>query len=409
MKRVSTYLKMRVLGAIDYEDGRSRKERIRKVADMKFRDEDGNLRQFTWRTISTWYCRYTKHGVTSMENKKRKDTGTARKISPEELLEAINQVLPCFRNNIPNKMEIYRKIIEKGILNRNQIAQTTFYRFIREYELLNKKDTSLKKRRMAFAMQYSNQLWQCDTMFGPYVKDNNGKPIQTKLIAFIDDASRVVCHGQFFFNENTDTLITTLKAAFYKRGVPEQLYADNGGIYTSKELTLICARIGCILRHAPVRDGAAKGKIERLFRRVRDQFLSRLLDLSSLSLLNKQFNPWLEDEYNSSVHSAIKMKPIDRFAMDLKRIRFLEPGSFSDELFYCEETRKVKKDNTFSFKNVRYETPTDLRDREIIIRFDRHKLDKIIIYYKNNRIGEAKVLDLIGNGLLRRNKHGGNK
>ena len=42
MKRVSTYLKMRVLGVIDYEDGKSRRERIKKVSEMKFRDEDGS-------------------------------------------------------------------------------------------------------------------------------------------------------------------------------------------------------------------------------------------------------------------------------------------------------------------------------------------------------------------------------
>lgn len=402
MKRVSTYLKMRVLGAIDYADGKSRQERIRKVAQMKFRDEDGNLRQFTWRTISTWYCRYSKHGVTSMENKKRRDTGIARKVTPEELLEAINQVLVCFRQDSPNKMAVYRKIIEKGIIRRNQLAQTTFYRFAREYDLFNRQDKDCKKKRLAFAMQYANDLWQCDTMFGPYVKNPNGASLQTKLIAFIDDASRVICHGQFFFHENTDTLITTLKSAFYKRGIPRQIYADNGGIYTSKELTLICARIGCILRHAPLRDGAAKGKIERFFRRVRDQFLSGVLDLSSLSHLNKQFTLWLEDEYNASIHSAIGMKPIDRFAMDLKRIRFLEPGQFADELFYCEDTRKVKKDNTFSFNKIRYETPADLREKEITIRYDRHRPDKIIVYYKDHRIGEARVLDLIANGRLRK-------
>ena len=50
-----------------------------------------------------------------------------------------------------------------------------------------------------------------------------------------------------------------IRAAFYKRGVPEQLLVDNGSIYCSQEITLICARVGCILRHTAVRDAAAKG------------------------------------------------------------------------------------------------------------------------------------------------------
>ncbi len=265
MKQTSAYLKMRILGAIESAEGKTHGERVKKVAGLSFIDEDGNSRKFTWRTIQTWHYRYKKHGVTAMTNRSRCDKGITRKITPEELMEAINSALPYFKDKGFNKMNIYRFCIEKGILNKNQIGCTTFYRFIREYDLL-KPDKDDNKKRLAFSMQYVNQLWQADTMFGPYVKENN-KPRQTKLIGFIDDASRVLCHGEFFFEENIDSLVKSLKAAFYKRGVPEQLYVDNGSIYSSQEITLICARIGCILRHTAVRDASAKGKIERFFRR----------------------------------------------------------------------------------------------------------------------------------------------
>lgn len=400
MRRASSYLKMQVLAAIDYVEGKTRRDRIKKAAQLKFKDEEGLEHSFTWRTISTWYCRYTKHGITSVQPKQRSDKGETRKITPEILLEAINQVLPLFKNKHRNKMDIFRKIIELGIIHKHQLGQTTFYRYVREHDLLSDLEPK-DKRRLAFAMEYANQLWQGDTMYGPYVRTTSGNQ-QTKLVAFIDDASRVITHGQFFLNENIDALITTLRAAFYKRGIPDQIYVDNGGIYTSKELVLICARVGCILRHAPVRDGAAKGKIERYFRRVRDQFLVRQLDLSSLESLNRQFSLWVEDEYNANRHSAIGMKPVDRFAMDLKRIRFLPPSEINDELFFDEDTRKVKKDNTFSFRNKRYETPADFRNKSITIRYSRSKASRIVIYYKGTRIGEAKVLDLVANAHLKR-------
>ena len=401
MRTTSPYLKMRILGAIDYAEGKSTQERIQNLAKQTFIDEDGKPRSFTWRTISTWLYRYKAKGVTGIENKSRKDKGSTRKVTPEELLEAINIARKHFRNKKTDRMNIYRYIIEKGFLTKKQIAQTTFYRLIKEYDLLDTTDISNNKRRLAFAMQYANQLWQGDTMFGPYVKDGNINK-QTKLIAFIDDASRVAAHAEFFLEENTDNLIKSLKSAFYKRGIPEQLYVDNGSIYSSQEITLVCARIGCILRHTPVRDGAAKGKVERFFKRVRSQFLQRELDLSSLAKLNAQFTSWLEDEYNSTQHSAIGMKPVDRFAFDLKRVRFLEPSPENDELFFAEETRKVKKDNTFSFKNTRYETPVDLRDKQISIRYNRSQLNPIIVYYKSERMGKALPLDLIANGQLRR-------
>jgi len=408
MKQPSVYLKMRVLGAVDTVAGRTRHERIHAVAALTFLDEEGHSRQFTWRTIQTWHYRYKNRGITGMTPQPRKDKGHTRKVTPEELLEALNSAKPHFHNSRTNKRAIYRFCIEKGLLQPDRIAQTTFYRFIREYELLVPEDNDNKKR-LAFSMKFANQLWQADTMFGPYCDTgvSPGSRKQAKLIAFIDDASRVLCHGEFFFEENTDTLAKALRAAFYKRGVPEQLLVDNGSIYCSQEITLICARVGCILRHTAVRDAAAKGKIERFFRRVRDQFLIQKLDLSSLEALNKQFTQWVEHDYNATPHDAIAMKPIDRFGIDLTRIRFLAPCEHADELFYAEATRKVKKDNTFSFQAHRYETPADLRDQAIQLRYDRHASDRglslsVIVYSKGQRMGPARLLDAVANGLLRR-------
>jgi len=98
------------------------------------------------------------------------------------------------------------------------------------------------------------------------------------------------------------------------------------------------------------------------------------------------------------------MKPIDRFGIDLARVRFLPPSEHNDELFFAEAARKVKKDNTFSFLGQRYETPVDLRDKEIQLRYDRHRTDNaaVVIYYKGQRMGAARLLDAVANGLARR-------
>jgi putative transposase len=401
MKQPSIYLKMKVLGAIEMAPGRTRDQRVRNVAEMIFQDEEGNPYQFTWRTIQTWYYNYKNHGVTSIDTSSRADKGQPRKVTPEEVLEAINQALPHFRQQNKgsttfNKTAIYRFCIEKGLLQATQIARNTFSRLVNEYEML-KDDPGEHKRRLAFSMQHANQLWQADTMFGPHV---GGR--QSKLIAFIDDASRVLCHGEFFLDENTDSMVRALRSAFYKRGLPEQLLVDNGSIYCSQEITLVCARVGCILRHTAVRDAAAKGKIERFFRRVRDQFLIRQLDLSSLQSLNRQFNHWVEQDYNATIHSTLGMKPIDRFGMDLSRVRFLSPSQDTDELFYAEATRTVKKDNTFSFQGDRYETPIDLRGKEITVRYERQRKGTVIVYDQQRRLGQARLLDAVANGLARR-------
>jgi transposase InsO family protein len=402
MKQPSVYVKMRVLGAIDTAPGRTRHERVRHVATMTFLDEQGNARQFTWRTIQTWYYRYKNHGITAMTPRPRSDKGRCRKVTPEELLEALNAARPHFRSQRTNRRALYRFCIANGLLHPERLAQTTFYRFLREYDLLA--PDSEDKKRLAFSMKHANQLWQADTLFGPYVGSGTAGRKPTKLIAFLDDASRVLCHGEFFFEENVDTLVRALRAALYKRGVPEQLLVDNGSIYCSQEITLICARLGCLLRHTAVRDAAAKGKIERFFRRVRDQFLINNLDLSSLEALNRQFSHWVEHDYNAVEHDALGLKPIDRFGLDLARVRFLAPSEHNDELFYAEATRKVKKDNTFSFAGRRYETPVDLRDRQVQLRYDRRRgeTSAVVLYSKGQRLGAARLLDTVANGLLRR-------
>jgi len=396
MKNPTVYLKMRVLGAVDTAEGGTERARIQAVSQMSFTDEEGHARQFTWRTISTWLCRYRKHGVTVMEKKSRSDKGKTRKVRPEDIQEALQAVLPKV-HGAPKRSVLYRLCIEEGLLNRSQVARTTFYRLIRELDLLRPEAQSSNKIRLAFAKAHANDMWQADTLYGPYVR-TEGSPIQTRLIAFLDDASRVCCHGQFFLAENVDTLIEAIRAAFYKRGVPQSLYVDNGSIYTSKEIIQICARVGCLLHHTPVRDGAAKGKVERFFRTVRDQFLSRSLDLSSLEALNRQFITWVEEQYNAQKHSVLEMAPLDRFALDRSRVRYLPPNQANDELFFVEEERHVRADNTFSFKSLRFEAPRHLPERTIQIRFQRKDpAGRVVVYYKGERMGEARRLDPVAN------------
>lgn len=397
MRNPTPYLKMRVLGAIDMASGNSIQARIQAVSQMTFTDEEGHPRQFTWRTIQTWYSRFQKYGVTVIENKTRSDKGKTRKVGLEDVQEALRQVRPKVHGKTPTLALLYRLCIESGYLTRAQIAPNTFRRVVQQYELLKPDPECSNKLRLAFAKAHANDMWQADTLVGPYLQ-HEGVSVQTRLIAFLDDASRVCCHGQFFLAENVDTLIEALRAAFYKRGVPQSLYVDNGSIYTSKEIVQICARVGCLLAHTPVRDGAAKGKIERFFRTVREQFLARALDLSSLEALNRQFIQWVEEHYNAQKHSVLEMTPLDRFALDRSRVRYLPPNQANDEFFFVEEDRQVRADNTFAFKSRRFEAPRHLPERTIQVRFERRRpTQRVVVYYKGERMGEAKVLDPIAN------------
>lgn len=155
MKRVSVYLKLRVLGAIDSMAGNSIVSRIKQVSKLTFHDEDGAPHVFTWRTIQTWLSIYKQGGVEMLKNRPRKDKGKHRKVSPEALQEAIEAVLPEFRDTRYNKMMIYRRIIERGLLAQSDCSQTSYFRLVREYDLLMPVSQTQNKRRLAFSKQYT--------------------------------------------------------------------------------------------------------------------------------------------------------------------------------------------------------------------------------------------------------------
>lgn len=402
MKNPSAYVKMKVLGAIDLAEGSSIRDKIRAVSEKSFQDEEGNLYRFTWRTIETWRVRYNKHGFTVCTRKNRSDKDNFRKIEAEIVLEAVEQAKTRLRPGFKIS-ELYRQCIELGLLQRERIAPNTFRRMVRKYAMLKPDSQVENNPRLAFSKRFANEAWQVDTLYGPWVKTAQGKACQSKLIAFIDDASRVCCHGQFFYQEDLPTLKQTLRLALYKRGIPERIYADNGSIYVSADLSAICQRLGILLCHTQVRDAAAKGKIERFFRTVRDNFLGRELDLSSLEILNRQFLQWAEEEYNNRVHSTLGMKPLDRYALDRARIQYLSPNQNTDQLFYTQEERTVLTDNTFRFEGCRWECPRRCPNRKITIRYDSDKPRKQrtpFVYHDRQYLGPAQRVDFVGNDRL---------
>ena len=389
-------MKLRVLSAVDYAPGDSIRERIKSVSQRTFRDEiSARDYRFTWRTIETWLYRFKKHGIIAMDKRTRSDKNTYRKVQLNELAEAINELLPTLRFNktgvIP-KMALYRQLLEQNYFARSQLSQTAFYRMLRENDLLNLEQT--KKLRQSFAMQFANELWQADTMYGPSIKQADGQWKKTFLIAFIDDASRVITHAEFFYADNTKNMINAFKSALFKRGKPQRLYFDNGSNYKSKEILQACVRLDIHLSHAPIRDGAAKGKIERFFRGFRDRFLTQHLNFESLDALNDKTHHWIENHYNTQYHSGIQMIPLDRFNLDRERLKFLTDDETTEEVFFVEASRKVNKTNLFSINNQRYECPVDLREKRIQVRYDRSRHDRFIVYFNEQRMGEATLLDL---------------
>ena len=241
-------------------------------------------------------------------------------------------------------------------------------------------------------------MWQADTLYGPYVQIE-GVAVQTRLIAFLDDASprllsRPVLPGR--------------ECRYPHRGPPRRFLQTRraGLLCTSitapstpprKSSKSAPASAACSPTR-PCGTARPKEKSNDFFAPSATSSSCRELDLSSLEALNRQFTHWVEEHYNAQIHSVLGMSPLDRFALDRNRVRFLPPNEANDELFFVEEERHVRADNTFSFQAVRFEAPRHLPDRTIQVRFERKApTRRVVVYYKGERMGEARPLDAIAN------------
>src|SRR5690606_35672563 len=63
----------------------------------------------------------------------RSDRGHLRKVEPELVQDAIEQVLPDFHEQPKNIALVYRRCIERGLLRREQVAPNTFRRVVNRF------------------------------------------------------------------------------------------------------------------------------------------------------------------------------------------------------------------------------------------------------------------------------------
>ncbi len=277
-----------------------------------------------------------------------------------------------------------------------ELPPSTVHRLLSRHGLMRKKqqEEGEEKDRRRFSFEKAGDFWMSDVMHGVPVFTKGRRKRKTYLIAFIDDATRVIPQAAFAFSEGNVDFLPTLKQAILRRGLPKRLFVDNGSAYRSHHLELVMAKLGVTLIHARVRHPQAKGKIERWFRTVRTRRLVRLgaEDLSSLDALNRRLWAWVEGEYHHTPHCGLEgQTPLDRFAQ------------VGDDLFLFEAHRKVRTDRTISLDGIAYEVDATLVKEKVTLRFDPHRKKTLQVVFKGQRYADAKPVDIHQNCFVKRN------
>jgi transposase InsO family protein len=171
------------------------------------------------------------------------------------------------------------------------------------------------------------------------------------LLAFLDDATRRILYACFGFSENALAFECGIRHILAAHGRIGRLYADNGSGFVSLQTRRILDTLGIVLVHSRPFKPKGRGKIERFFRTVRQQFLS-ILDrdtISSLQDLDMRFHTWLESEYHRSPHRGLGGKtPLELWLEKAHLIIPVDPTVNLAQVFLHEEGRKVHKDSTLT-------------------------------------------------------------
>src|SRR6266568_2713264 len=254
-----------------------------------------------------------------------------------------------------------------------------------------------------FEAELSNQIWQADMLFGPWVRRvKGGGRMQAFLHATLDDASRLIPHAQFYASQGLDASLDCLRHAVAARGLPARLYIDNAKIYRSPQLARIAASLGILIVHSRPYQPEGRGKVERFFRTVREQFLANLDPKHTLSLeeLNDRLWIWIESVYHRSEHSALGGTPLARWQRDSEQVRQLPPATDLRRLFFHRLDRLVRRDSTFLLHKLLYEAPPHLAGHTVEVRFDPLDAAEVEIWFQGKLDVTARPVDPVVNGQL---------
>ena len=354
-----------------------------------------------WPTIEEWLYKYRSGGFDALKPATRADTGSSRAI-PQNVQQAIEELLKA-RPGLTVPL-VVKELQARGMLQQGQVSSSALYRFLKARGL-DKRHINPPQDKRAFAFDAPNDCWQADLLYGPKIPAKDGTLRTTYLYAILDDCTRIICHGQFYFHQHLTSFIDALRQALLKRGCPKCLYIDNALIFRSKHLMLIAATLGIHIIHSRPYRPAGRGKVERWFLSVRASFLKRLdtRSIPSIEHLNRLLWAWIEGEYHVSIHRTLREAPLDKWLRLGDALRPMPPDMDLEKLFLHRVTRRVKKDGTFTLKGKLFEAPVTFIGQKIFVHFDPFDLRKIHISgEKDHDWVQAFPLDLEANRLVAR-------
>lgn len=346
-------------------------------------------------TIERWLyqARYESDPVHALRTKRRRDAGSTRELSAALKIEIQRQyrvhpswsyqlhadnLAVCVEVNpdlgtMPSYNTLRRYMKAQG-LNKHRVVKQ------RQTEGAIKAQERLESREVrSFEVDYVHGLWHLDFHHGSRkILDTKGQWRKPLLLAILDDHSRLICHAQWYFDEEVDSLVHGFTQALQKRGLPRALMSDNGSAMTAAEFTQGLERLGILHQPTLPYSPYQNAKQEVFWAQVEGRLMAMLEGEPNLTLamLNTATFAWIEQEYHRTIHSEIDDTPLNRY-MKSKDVGRLCPDTTTLKQAFCAEVkRKLRRsDGSLSIAGKRFEVSSHYRHLETLsIRYARWDL-----------------------------------
>ena len=381
------------------EDYSSLSAYFREISQNGILHPTGEIRNYAPATIEKWLLDYRKGGFDALIPKSRSDCGTSRKIDAD-----LKEQILYLRSNYPrlSASAIFRQLQDNGSIRKGQLSESTVLRFINEMNLREQFTNNQDLRR--YERPHINEVWCGDSSVGPYLTTDDGKKHKVYVIALIDDASRFIVGIDVFFNDNFINLMSVIRSAVAKFGVPKVFNFDNGPGYRNKQMELLAARIGSTIHYCKPYSPVQKAKIERWFRTLKDQWMATLnmKDFHTLDELRGSLLTYVR-LYNQRVHSSLNGKsPEERFFSEPEYIRRISDEQIESS-FLLEIERRVSADSVITIDQVEYEVDYRFAKQRITLRYS-PDMDDIYVVEHDGTLTPIRILNKQENSTVKREK-----
>lgn len=345
-----------LIGALATRDELDHGERIamlRNISEEHVRPPGSDTtRCYSVPTLERWLYAFKKGGLAALVPRARGDRGRGRELDPtlRELLCDIRREHPAVSVTL-----ILRTLRVDGRCG-PEVGACTVRRMFAERGLHRTlaSDGKGDKARLRWQAERPGALWHGDVCHGPTLK-LDGRRTPVRVHALLDDASRFVVALRVFDNEREEVMLSLFAQALMEHGKPDALYLDNGSTYVGAILQLACARLGITLLHAKPYDAPARGKMERFWRRMREEALSHVGEIASLADIEDKLRTWLVRFYQSEPHAGIFGRAPATVFAEGEKVLVAE-----DELraaLTVRARRRVRRDSIVSIGGTEYEVP----------------------------------------------------